>query len=438
MSIPLYRRQLKHDIARWVELGLIDETQGEKMLANAGTGFSGQSLVSILAILGVILLGASAIAFIAANFWSFPKIIQLALLFSLMWAAFSIGWWLIERGKPLYGQAAYLLGAGLFGVNIMLIGQIYHINAHWPDGIMIWAIGALATAIAVPSGIVLGLAFALGAIWTGSESFAFDSEFHWPFLLFWIVAFTLAMRLRSNIGFHLGVLSIILWLVSNSYQLADQLDWQAGELVSAFSVLWIGFWPLSAILLLRGFSRAPSLTNYSVLLFLIAFYLLHVITENDLGVGVLTWWIVIATFGIAAIAISLRARQLGAYSLSDVAAVASVVIASIAYPLLYPAAPVLTEWLYRALFMIFCIWAVDRGTRTQNQFLINVAILAFGVEILYVYFGKFSSFMSDAAFFFVGGVVLIAVSLGLDRFRRRAVSSGKVETQPLENSGDAS
>ena len=46
--------------------------------------------------------------------------------------------------------------------------------------------------------------------------------------------------------------------------------------------------------------------------------------------------------------------------------------------------------------------------------------------------------MSDAAFFFVGGVVLISVSLGLDRFRRRAVASGKDETQPLENSGGAS
>jgi uncharacterized membrane protein len=195
---------------------------------------------------------------------------------------------------------------------------------------------------------------------------------------------------------------------------------------------------LSAIMHQRGFSRALSTTNYSVLLFLVAFYLLHVITEDDLGVGVLTWWLVIITFGVAAIVLGLRARQLTAFSLYDVGAVAGVIVASIAYPLLYPATPVFTEWLYRAFFMIFCIWAVDRGTRTHNQFLINVAIIAFGIEILYVYFGEFSSFMGDAAFFFVGGVVLIAVSLGLDRIRRRAVASGNATVEPHESSGDVS
>jgi len=437
MKNPLYLRQLRKDIARWVEMGLIDNVQADGMLRNAGTGASIQSFASLIAVLGVILLGASAISFVAANFWSFPKILQIGLLFSLMWAAFAAGWALLSAHRTIFGHCAYLLGATLFGVNMMLIGQIYHINAHWPAGILIWALGALATGIVVPSAMGIALALVLGTLWTGSESFAFDEAFHWPFLIFWSIAAILALRLKSDIGFHLSVLSMVFWLIANSYQVSRLLGWQAGELVGFFCVFWICVWPLGAILQQRRFSHAGALTNYVILFFFIAFYLLHVITENDLGDGAASWLAVMAGLGAATVGLSAYAVVRKAFSPLDAGVVIAVMIAALSYPTLYPAAPVLTEWLYRALFMIFCIWAVDRGMRTQNQVLINLALVAFGIEIVYIYFGKFSSFMGDAMFFFIGGVVLIGVSFGLDRLRRRLLNSAPPTPPQTQETPDA-
>ena len=39
----------------------------------------------------------------------------------------------------------------LFGAGIWLVAQVYHIEEHFPDGFLIWGIGALALAWAMPS-----------------------------------------------------------------------------------------------------------------------------------------------------------------------------------------------------------------------------------------------------------------------------------------------
>lgn len=431
MKNPLYVRQLKRDIARWTDLGIIDANQGRSMLNHAGADASLHSFTNTIAVLGVVLLGASAISFVAANFWSYPKIIQVGLLLALLWTACAAGWRLMKTGHEMFAHAAYLLAAGLFGVNIMLIGQIYHISAHWPAGILVWALGALAIGITVPSAIVVGLAFVLGAIWTGSESFAFDDNFHWPFLLFWSVTTFVALRLKSNIGFHLSVLTLIFWLTANAYQVSRLLDWSDAELVSFFTVFWITFWPLGAIARHHGFSRALSLTNYTIVLFFIAFLLLIIIPEKhmtaDAGTA-MTWQVAVGVLAALTFALTYRAASLHAFSKMDAIVVAVALIATMLYPFIYPQAPVAVEWLYRAMFMVYCIWAVDRGMRTGNQLLVNMALLAFGFEILYIYFGKFSSFGHDAVFFFVGGVLLIGLSIGFERLRRRLLKATDEDT----------
>lgn len=40
----------------------------------------------------------------------------------------------------------------LFGAGIWLVAQIYHIEEHYPNGFLIWGLGAMALAWALPSG----------------------------------------------------------------------------------------------------------------------------------------------------------------------------------------------------------------------------------------------------------------------------------------------
>ena len=224
MRNPLYLRQLKRDLDRWVEDGVVDADSPDYMMETAGQKGPARSISTSLSVLGATLLGFTAMSFIAANFWGIPKIVQLSLLMGSMTLAYGTGWWLIQSGFEALGHAAILLGVALFGVNIMLIAQIYHISSHYPDGVKLWAVGPLLAAVLTPSRGALAAALVIAGVWTGLKSVAFDRAFHSPFLIFWAVAVVTTHVLRWRRGFHLSVLALVFWLGLNSAHLAELYD----------------------------------------------------------------------------------------------------------------------------------------------------------------------------------------------------------------------
>ena len=54
-----------------------------------------------------------------------------------------------------FGSERVVLGILLFGSNIWFIAQTYNINAHYPDGTMLWALGALAAAVIAVTAITI-------------------------------------------------------------------------------------------------------------------------------------------------------------------------------------------------------------------------------------------------------------------------------------------
>jgi hypothetical protein len=139
-------RRLETALPEWAKSGFLSAEAAKDILAfekeRAGGGIP--YLTVALSILGVLLLGSGIISFFAANWQWLPKIAKLAVLFGGMWAAYAIAGYMLGRGAhPLVGQAVLLLGVLLFGANIWLVAQIYHISSHYPNGVLIWAIGAL-------------------------------------------------------------------------------------------------------------------------------------------------------------------------------------------------------------------------------------------------------------------------------------------------------
>jgi hypothetical protein len=80
---------------------------------------------------------------------------------------------------------------------------------------------------------------------------------------------------------------------------------------------------------------------------------------------------------------------------------------------------------YRVGSLIIILWSLSRGVRFDDRFVINLSIVAFAAWFLYTYFEMFSALMDKAIFFIVGGVVLIALSLGLESIRRRLIAGAK-------------
>ncbi|MDD4869680.1 MAG: DUF2157 domain-containing protein [Kiritimatiellae bacterium] len=193
-------RWLNNELREWVSAGIIKSEQAEVIRKRYPDDMSGLPWGAIIfSSIGGVVLGLGVILLFAYNWDVIPRFWKLAIIFGVLIIAHSAGILLqtrTDRFKAL-GESLNLLGTMLFGAGIWLIAQIYHIEEHFPNAFIIWALGALAMAWALPS-IVQGiLAAVLIAIWCGSESVAFDNSMHVGPLIIVVLLGSLAYVKRS-------------------------------------------------------------------------------------------------------------------------------------------------------------------------------------------------------------------------------------------------
>jgi uncharacterized membrane protein len=104
----------------------------------------------------------------------------------------------------------------VFGSGIMLIAQMYHIEGHPPDAMLVWALGALAAGVLVRSNPPLAASTLLFGIWSGWEM-GLSSTIHWQ-LLAAAAAMSVAFALkRWWPGLHLVATLLTGWLIATGY-----------------------------------------------------------------------------------------------------------------------------------------------------------------------------------------------------------------------------
>src|SRR3989338_3077168 len=100
--------------------------------------------ITLIVTIGVILIGAGVFSFIASNWKEMGQFLKIAIIVSAMTAAYFTGFHLKEKRRlAKTGEALYLLGAIIYGAGIFLIAQIFHVQANWPGGFILWMVGAL-------------------------------------------------------------------------------------------------------------------------------------------------------------------------------------------------------------------------------------------------------------------------------------------------------
>ncbi|NWG46653.1 MAG: DUF2157 domain-containing protein [Alphaproteobacteria bacterium] len=426
MRNPLYLTQLKRDLDRWIAAGLVEARHREAILASAGEVRLMQSLPAVLLTLGVILIGFFAMSFVAANWSAMDKLPKLLILFGAMGLAYAIGARLIARGRGALGQAFVLLGVALFGVNIMLIAQIYHIRAHDPDAVRLWALGALGAAVLVPSRPALAASLVIAGVWSWMEVVDYDAAVHLPHLLFIVAAALVVQAFAWSTGLHLVMLSLVFFLVLN-----------AEALRALFGLSWLGFMAALCLLLLTGWAKGQVLerfgypfarlvTHYSVFLLALTLFLLQFPEgPGTAGLGLP----LLGGLGALALALTGAGLLLGRVSLLELVGAVGVVALAIGLPLLVPGDDrgAGLQWLTAAGVIAFYVWMVTVGARTDDRFLVNWGFVGFGAEALYIYFETFETLLDSALFFLVGGLLLIALGFGLERVRRRIHPQGGTE-----------
>jgi len=433
-----YRNRLTRDLESWQRQGWVDDRGAEAILKSVEPDRTASRLPTILGFLGAVLIVFAAMAFVAANWSEIPRIVRLTLLLGGMAVAYGCAWMLMRRDYRFAADAAILIGTGVYGAAIMLVAQIYHIEAHYPDGVLMWSLGAtLAAALTLSRG-AHAVAIAGASFWSMSEMLTFGWDVHWPFLPLWVLLTLIAVQLRWAPARHLTLIAILAWFVVAMGKLFERLSWAPWEalavLMAATALVF------AACHLARNHAErdghggspyleyAASARYYALFAMLALAFLTRLagieFTENTGMTGFLVWATIDMAIVIAAIGTAIAGKWRETLRTPDVIAIAAACI----YTLLVAVAisqgmldgnGLLLALADAAFVMLLAVWAIDYGQSHDSRPALNLGLTTFGIEILYLYFETFGSLLDTAFFFLTGGILLLALGWILNRLRTR-------------------
>lgn len=445
-----YARRINRDLKDWTANGWVTP-EGARQIADSLTSTGAAARIpAIIGFLGAVLLAFAAMTFVAANWDGIPRIWRLALLVGAMAASYALAWGLSRRGMSFFADAAVLLGAAVFGAAIMLVAQIYHIESNFQDGVLLWGLGALLAAWLGASRGAVVLALGCFALWSWLVVFDGDWRVHWPFVIAWLGCLAVTESLRSPAARHLLVFTGLGWIAATFIVLGREHYPAAYIIFAATAAVSVALWVLGHLLAAKAHE---TLVAYGLLLrpYALAGLLLSLFMLQAGPTGVWWWWSIARPSGetgtvilyllpaaaVVALVMVIAAARAGAVSVPN--AVAAAVFATAppvltvgvlgmtnagiptpfeSYGLMFYAAP---------LMLAASIWAIIYGQTRQHRASLNLGLVAFAGETLYLYFETFGELLDTAAFFLVGGVLLVVIALVLYLLHRRLAQGTGVE-----------
>lgn len=172
--IRLLKRDLAKECADWVKDSLISEDQAEKICDRYGINYQQASEqtygYAVLVGLGYLFIGLAVITLLSANWEDIPRAVRMSGLLLLTFSAHLYAFKKYKDGQTPSAIGLFFLGSLFYGASIMLIAQIYHIDEHYPNGILWWAIGVLPLGLLLESSLLISLTMALAFVWFFVES----------------------------------------------------------------------------------------------------------------------------------------------------------------------------------------------------------------------------------------------------------------------------
>ena len=177
-----FRSKLKQEIPLWQQEGIISEEASAQLTQRYQLDDiqkeSSRLLAAVLFTLGGLLLGGGVITFVAANWEEIPTFAKVVMLFATLLAFHLTGYWLwFHKGLTRIGHALIFTGCLVFGANIGLMAQIFHVSGKWYGAFLAWSVGSLIMAYAVRSWLIGILSLATATIWF--SGFNFDAQNYW-------------------------------------------------------------------------------------------------------------------------------------------------------------------------------------------------------------------------------------------------------------------
>ncbi|MHC4560425.1 MAG: DUF2157 domain-containing protein, partial [Planctomycetota bacterium] len=181
-----FRKQLKDELPVWQSEGLISPEQSNALtqryqLEKIGAE-SLRTLLGVIYGIGIVLVAIGVISFVAFHWTGMTRTSKVVLIFGVMLACHGAGFylWQITGKSPKLGHALICLGTLIFGANIGLMAQIFHIKGQWNGMFLPWAVGAIAMAYAIGSTPNAAIAIVTSLIWfIGQQGWFYSPSTSW-------------------------------------------------------------------------------------------------------------------------------------------------------------------------------------------------------------------------------------------------------------------
>ncbi len=431
-----FTKRLMQELPRWQQQGWVSAADSQAILADLAARQAAPLWASTLALIGALLLGIGVITWFAAHWNEMSKLMKLALIAGALTASHvGHGLCLNRAALPKLAQGLALLSVLFFGAAIMLIGQIYHIDAHFPDGIALWAAGGLLTALLFASQPALVASLALAALWTWYEQFDYQAV-NWPLLGYLPLAALPLWRHDWTLAGRAWGLLLILWLLGWHAQPWFGSDWEAHAHIRLFGVQLLGIAGCWAFAQASVHPFARAVRGDFLLVALIgafAFTFPRFAAQHAKPAADLAPWLpalgISSVLYLAGIWRLVQCSPLAPERLRIGIALAGGFLLLLLVEIAAPRSGSLLAWCWNALFLGLLYWIGDLGMRQGDRLLVNRAFAGFSLWVLARYFDTFWTLMDRSLFFMAGGILLLAGGGWLEH-RRRALLRDFSERRP--------
>lgn len=420
---------LKKEIEAWVKSGIISQDQA-RQIADLYPGDNRNRLIFVLFVLGAVLLGAGVIMFFASNWHYLPKWGKVGLVV-LSLILFHLASLLTSGNRPALSAVLSLLGCVMFGSGIWLIAQIFHINVHYPNGILFWILGTLPVSCLLREELPLGLASLLLGIWVLTEHSLSPAAVFAGMVLFAAVYY-LTYTYRSAFSLVITLVSSLIFFNTEIFLLIEKnLHFKEAfalipfiMLLAGSSVVYLSRHPVNNIRYFSFIFNTVGLLTVGIALLLMSFegFARNFVSIHSHWDGMALLWILyIATAVLGAYVLSRRVdyyrvilKENSPWLILDVVVFAILLV------------PFKEFYLAVILNLLMFTWALSVivwGFQAHSNLYFTVGIIFFNVFTIFEYFNFFWKMLPKSLFFIVGGIVLIAGGVLMENKRQKVIES---------------